>query len=360
MVGAPGTVAFTTMVAAADALLKCALPACVAVNAQLPVPTMVSVLPATVHTSGVVVAKVNAVNPLLAVAVREMGLTPKLTGVAGAKLTVCAVALTTMVALAVALLKFALPACVAVSAQLPEPTMVNVLPATVHTDGVVLANVNAVKPLEAVAVNVIGATPNTTGVAGANVTVWFAALTKMVAGAEALLKFALPACVAVSAQLPEPTMVNVLPTTVHSNGVVLANVNAVKPLVAVAVRVIGATPKTTGVAGANVTVCAAALTTTVALADALLKFALPACVAESVQLPEPTMVSVLPATVQMVAAEVVANVNAVKPLVAVAANVIGVTPKTTGVAGANVTVCVAAFTTTVALADAVLKFALPA
>ena len=164
-------------------------------------------------------------------------------------------AFTTMVAGAEALLKFALPACVAVRAQLPVPTMVNVLPATVQMVGAeVVANVNAVKPLVAVAVNAMGATPNTTGVAGANVTVWFAVFTTMVAGAEALLKFALPAWVAVSAQLPAPTMVSVLPATVHTNGVVVANVNAVRPLEALAVKVIGATPNTTGVAGANVTV----------------------------------------------------------------------------------------------------------
>ena len=75
---------------------------------------------------------------------------------------------------------------------MPVPTMVNVATLTVHTNGVVLAKVNAVKPLLAVAVSVIGKTPNTTGVAGAKVTVWLAAFTTMVAGADALLKFALP------------------------------------------------------------------------------------------------------------------------------------------------------------------------
>ncbi len=316
-----------------------------AVNAQLPEPTMVSRLPATVQMVGAdVVANVNAVKPLLAVAVNVIGVTPKTTGVAGANVTVWLAALTTTVALAEALLKFALPACVAVSAQLPVPTMVKVATLTVHTNGVVLAYVNAVKPLVAVAVSVLDATPKTTGVAAAKVTVWLAALTTTVALADALLKFALPACVAVSAQLPEPTMVNVLPATVHTNGVVLAKVNAVKPLVAVAVSVLDATPKTTGVAAAKVTVWLAALTTTVALAEALLKFALPACVAVSAQLPPPVMVSVAPLTVQMVGAEVVANVNAVKPLVAVAVSVLDATPKTTGVEGAKVTVWLAGFT----------------
>ena len=153
--------------------------------------------------------------------------------------------------------------------------MVNVLLATVHTSGVVVAKVNAVKPLDAVAVSVMGVTPKITGVAGAKVTVWLAGLTTTVALADALLKFALPGCVAVRAQLPAPTMVNVATLTVHTDGVVLAKVNAVKPLLAEAVSVMGATPKITGVAGAKVTVWLAAFTTTVALADALLKFALP-------------------------------------------------------------------------------------
>ena len=67
--------------------------------------------------------------------------------------------------------------------------------------------------------------------------------------------------------------------------------------------------------------------------------ALPGCVAVSAQVPTPTMVSWVPATVQIVLAEDVLNVNVVSPLVAVAVSVIGPTPSNTGVAGANVTVC---------------------
>ena len=53
------------------------------------------------------------------------------------------------------------------------------------------------------------------------------------------------------------------------------------------------------------------------------------------------MVRVLPLTVHTVFGEVVAKMNVVSPLVAVAVSVIGATPNVTGEEGANVTVCVA-------------------
>ena len=137
-------------------------------------------------------------------------------------------------------------------------------------------------------------------------------------------------------------------------------VKAVRPLVAVAVNVIADAPKVTGVAGAKVTVCAAALMTTLALTEALVKLVLPAWLAVSVQMPVPTMVSWLPATVQMVLALLVVKVNAVKPLVAVALRVIADAPNVTGLAGANVTVCAAALMTTLAFAVALVKLVLPA
>ncbi len=51
------------------------------------------------------------------------------------------------------------------------------------------------------------------------------------------------------------------------------------------------------------------------------------------------MVSVLPDTVQMVLALLVENVNAVKPLLAVALKVMGDAPNVTGEDGVKVTVC---------------------
>ena len=78
--------------------------------------------------------------------------------------------------------------------------------------------------------------------------------------------------------------------------------------------------------------------TTFAFAKALAKFALPACVAARAQVPPPTIVSWLPATVQILAALLVLNVNAVRPLLDVAVRVIDDAPKVTGEEGANVTV----------------------
>ena len=67
---------------------------------------------------------------------------------------------------------------------------------------------------------------------------------------------------------------------------------------------------------------------------------MPAWAAVSAQVPTPTMVRVLPDTVQMLARLLVEKVKAVRPLEAVADKVIGATPKTTGEAGVKVTVWV--------------------
>ena len=81
--------------------------------------------------------------------------------------------------------------------------------------------------------------------------------------------------------------------------------------------------------------------TTLALANAEAKLLLPDWLAVNTQVPPPTMVSWLPATVQIVLALLVLKVKAVKPLEAVALKVLAGAPKVTGVVGANVTVCVA-------------------
>ena len=80
--------------------------------------------------------------------------------------------------------------------------------------------------------------------------------------------------------------------------------------------------------------------TTLALANAEAKLLLPAWVAVNTQVPTPTTVSWLPATVQIAAALLVLKVKAVRPLDAVAVSVIAGAPTVTGVVGANVTVCV--------------------
>ena len=83
------------------------------------------------------------------------------------------------------------------------------MPVTVQTVAALLVEkVKAVNPLVAVAVSVMAEAPTMTGDAGVNVTVWVAALMTTLALAAALEKLALPACVAVSAQVPAPTMVS--------------------------------------------------------------------------------------------------------------------------------------------------------
>ena len=73
-------------------------------------------------------------------------------------------------------------------------------------------------------------------------------------------------------------------------GLLVLKVKAVSPLDAVAVSVIGDTPKVTGETGVKVTVCGA-LMTTLAFAEALAKLLSPAWLAVSAQVPNPTIVS---------------------------------------------------------------------
>ena len=66
--------------------------------------------------------------------------------------------------------------------------------------------------------------------------------------------------------------------------------------------------------------------------------ALPACVAVTVQVPAPTMVRVLPDTVQMLAAVLVEKVKLVRPLVELALSVMGEAPNVIGVRSPKVTI----------------------
>ena len=80
------------------------MPACVAVKAQVPAPVMVNVLPDTVQMlAALLVEKVNAVKPLVALADSAIGVEPNVTGVAGAKPTVWLAGVTTTLALREAL-----------------------------------------------------------------------------------------------------------------------------------------------------------------------------------------------------------------------------------------------------------------
>ena len=72
----------------------------------------------------------------------------------------------------------------------------------------------------------------------------------------------------------------------------------------------------------------------------------------SAQVPIPTVVSWEPETVQMLASLLVLKVNAVRPLDAVADNVIGDTLTPTGEIGVKVTIWLPWLMTTFALAEA--------
>ena len=80
----------------------------------------------------------------------------------------------------------------------------------------------------------------------------------------------MPAWEAVNTHVPVPTSVTELPETMQIlDALLVEKVKAVRPLVELAVSVIGADPKLTGEDGAKLTVWFAVLMTTLALADAL-------------------------------------------------------------------------------------------
>lgn len=113
-----------------------ALPAWLAATVQLPAATKVRAVPLTVHTAGVLDANV-AGRPELAFAIKAAGAVPSVWLPGDTKVMVCAPGLTTKdCTTAVAALKLALPAWLAVMVQVPTPTSVALVLATVQTAGV--------------------------------------------------------------------------------------------------------------------------------------------------------------------------------------------------------------------------------
>lgn len=217
--------AATLMVCGCEAGAKVAFPAWLAVTVQEPAATKVNVVPLTVHTLGVLEAKVTA-RPELADAL-SAAVVPAVWLPSGTKVTVCVVRETVKVRLTlVAGKNDALPACEATTMQSPWASSVNVVPVTVHTVGVVLAKVTG-RPELALAVSAPGSVPKVWLTAGPVKVMVCAA---MGAGATvcvlvtlvAAAKVPLPAWLAVTEQVPAATKVSVLPLTVHTAGVVLA------------------------------------------------------------------------------------------------------------------------------------------
>jgi hypothetical protein len=204
--------------------------------------------------------------------------------------------------------------------QVPEVTMVAVVPETVQTDEVIEAKLT-VKP-EVDEADSVSGVPTVCVPGLLKVMVCAAAFTvKLCSTGVAAAYVELPACVAWMVQVPEVSMVPVVPETEQTTGVVEAKLT-VSPEVEEAESVSGVpTVWTPGLL--NVMVCACPFT--VKLCDTGVAAAyveLPACVAWMVQVPEVSIVPVVPETVQT--DEVIEAKLTVRPEVDEAESVSGV------------------------------------
>ena len=136
------------------------------------------VLPLTLHTAGVVLARLTA-SPELAVATKAGGTVPRAWLAGVTKVINCGASATVKVwDIVAAAAKKPLPAWLASTVQLPAVCKFSVVPTTVHTAGVLEAS-NTVKPEVALATKGPGATPS----------VWLPGDTKLMpCGAAAMLK----------------------------------------------------------------------------------------------------------------------------------------------------------------------------
>lgn len=199
----------------------------------------------TVHTAVVDDAK-DTVRPEVAVAASASGATPKVWLPGEANVMACevsgAVPTVKLCVTPVAAATLALPAWLADSVHRPADTSVSVLPLTLHTAGVLDTKVTGRLELE-LNTSAGGGVPSVwlpgelklmVWAAGATLKVWLTG----VAAAVVLL----PACVAVTVQLPAVSSVRVVPLTVHTAGVVDASVTG-RPVLALATRAGAATPR---------------------------------------------------------------------------------------------------------------------
>ena len=312
---------------------KLALPAWLAVMEQVPAASKVKVLPLTLHTEGVVDASCT-VRPEVALADKAGGVVPSVCVAGAAKLMVWLVsAAGETVKLRITGLaapKLALPAWLAVMEQVPAASKVKVLPLTLHTEGVVDASCT-VKPDVALADKAGGVVPSVCVAGAAKLMVWLVSAAgetvKLRITGLAALKLALPAWLAVMEQVPAASKVKVLPLTLHTEGVVDASCT-VKPDVALADKAGGVVPSVCVAGAAKLMVwlvSAAGETVKLWLTGlAAAKLVLPVWLAEIVQMPAASKVSVLPLTVQT---EDVVDTNSTgRPDVALADSAGGVLP----------------------------------
>jgi hypothetical protein len=137
---------------------------------------------------------------------------------------------------------------------------------------------------------------------------------------------ALPACAALTVQVPALTRVKVLALTMHTLGVVDANDTA-KPELAVAMSAVGAEPRFWLPGETKETVCVPGSTVNELETDVAAKNeALPLCVATTVQVPTPVSVALAAFTVQTLG--VTEAKATVSPELAVATKSTATGPKT--------------------------------
>ena len=304
----------TTGVAAAYT----ALPGWLAVMLQVPTASRVRLLPLTLHTAGVVDARLTA-RPALELATRAGGALPRVWLPGAAKLKVCVAASTANDRLSdSAAAKTALPAWLAVTVQVPAASRLKLLPLTLHTAGVAETSVTA-RPELAVATSAAGVLPRVWGAGASKRRVCAAGSTvKATATDWAAAYTALPAWLATTVQVPAANSSSVLPLALHTSGLLLSKPTG-RPELA------WASSATTGLPRVCVPglakLMAWAVGSTVKLtstAGAAAKRRSPAWLAATVQVPAAFRVSAVPVTPQM--SGLVATKLTARPEVAVAAN----------------------------------------
>ena len=254
--GAALTLKLCVTVGAAAVLL---LPAWLASSVQVPAATSAKLVPPTVQTPGVAEAKLTT-RPDVALATKGAGAVPSVWLPGELNVMSCEAPLTVKVrTTALAAAKLLLPGWLAVTVQAPIATSDKAVPLTVQTPVVDDTRVTA-KPDVAVATRAGGAVPSVWLPGDAKVIDCGAATTaKVFNTVAAAAKVLLPAWSAVTVQVPAACRFKVVPTTVHTAGVVDTSVTG-KAEVEVADSAAGAVPSVWLPGELKLMVCGAART----------------------------------------------------------------------------------------------------
>lgn len=230
-----GTAATVSVRLTGTAAVKLESPAWLATTVHVPALSRLSALPLTVHTAGVLDAKLTA-RPELAVAARATGVLPTVPVAARLKLMVCDCAAGATVKDRVttgAAATLALPGWLAFSVQVPAATRPSALPLTVHTAGVLELSVTG-RPELAVADSTAAGVPRVWVPGAVKLMVCAAgAMVNEFSTALAAAKLALPGWLAATVQVPAASRFTAAPLTMQTAGVELAKATG-KPELAVA------------------------------------------------------------------------------------------------------------------------------